>query len=553
MKNTIKLIAIIAITAVIGFAFITCDDGNNNGGTIPTGTPIKTLTGITAEYEPTTELFPDTTHDTLKEGLTVKAQYSDNTNKTLNDADYSLSGDFTVGESVITVSYTEGGVTKTATFKITVDPLTHEHNWQFKKEITPATCTDTGEEQWECSVISTPHHEDRETAALGHIWEWEVDTPSVGIDTQVCSRCSQEGETRYVFATVTDMTAFLSNPATDSNTLDTPYNIKLNVASLPWTTTNAAQTALSDKYVNLDLSGSTLTTIGGNAFRGCTGLADITIPASVTSIGTYAFYGCTGLTGITIPEGVTSIDTYVFYGCTSLASITIPEGVTSIGGNAFDGCTSLASITIPASVTSIGNRVFNNCTGLTSIIVDTNNSNYSSEGGILYNKAKTSLIQAPLIGITGTVTIPASVTSIEQGAFYGCTSLTSVTIPNSVTSIGNGAFQNCTGLTSVTITEGVTSIGEQMFMNCASLASVTIPNSVTSIGARAFYGCTSLTSVTFEGTILSTGFYNGAGVNAVFSGDLRAKFYTGDSANGVPGTYIITGGTAANPVWTKQS
>ena len=82
-----------------------------------------------------------------------------------------------------------------------------------------------------------------------------------------------------------------------------------------------------------------------------------------------------------------------------------------------------------------------------------------------------------------------SVTSIGDGAFRYCSSLTSVTIPNSVTSIGNFAFNECSGLTSVTIPNSVISIGNYAFNECSGLTSVTIPNSVTSIGYYAFRYC----------------------------------------------------------------
>ena len=84
-------------------------------------------------------------------------------------------------------------------------------------------------------------------------------------------------------------------------------------------------------------------------------------------------------------------------------------------------------------------------------------------------------------------------------------SFTRFTIPNSVTSIGDYAFYCCTGLTSVTIPDSVTSIGDYAFYGCTGLTSVTIPDSVTSIGYWAFYGCSGLTSAYFYGNAPSMG------------------------------------------------
>ena len=89
---------------------------------------------------------------------------------------------------------------------------------------------------------------------------------------------------------------------------------------------------------------------------------------SVTSIGNNAFYGCTGLTSVTIPNSVTSIGNNAFYGCSGLTSVTIGNSVTSIGSSAFSGCSGLTSVTIPGSVTSIGFEAFYGCSGLTIVI-----------------------------------------------------------------------------------------------------------------------------------------------------------------------------------------
>jgi hypothetical protein len=146
--------------------------------------------------------------------------------------------------------------------------------------------------------------------------------------------------------------------------------------------------------------------------------------------------------------------------------------------------------------------VFRSCTSLTTITVATNNPNYSSEDGILYNKTKTEIVAYP--SASGNVTIPSSVTTIGIGAFKGCDDLIGITIPG-VTSIGDGAFSWCASLTNITIPSGVMSIDYQAFANCTSLASITIPSSVTSIGEQAFINCTSLASITIPAGVMSVG------------------------------------------------
>ena len=216
----------------------------------------------------------------------------------------------------------------------------------------------------------------------------------------------------------------------------------------------------------------------------------------VRGIGFGAFSCCSNLTSVTIPSSVTSIGNQAFAKCVGLTSVKIPSSVTSIGEEAFEDCAGLVSLTIPSSVTSIGDSAFSGCRGLKFFTVDPKNQTYSSINGLLCSKDGRTLVQY----VIGDGTIPPCVTSIGEGAFSGCSGLTSLTIPSSVTSIGERAFAYCSGLTSVTIPSSVTNVMRGAFAGCSDLTSVTIPSSVTSIGKWAF-GWSGLTSVTIPSSV----------------------------------------------------
>ena len=339
-----------------------------------------------------------------------------------------------------------------------------------------------------------------------------------------------------------------------------------------------------------------VTTIGENAFEGCTGLTRVTIPKGVTTIEKDAFSDCADLTTITVAEqnpSYTSVDGVLFDSGTTMliqypagksGSYTIPEGVTAIGqeiGKAgFSGCTRLTSVTIPKSVTSIGDNAFSGCSSLTAIHVTAPNSSFSSVDGVLFSHDATDLIRYP-VAKSGAYKIPKNVTSVEIGAFSDCTGLTSITIPSGLTSLYDsdfGVFSGCTSLRAIHVTapnssfssvdgvlfnsgatvlirfpagragsyvipNGVTAFGQNAFEKCASLTSLTIPGSVKYIGSNSmfdekdwFEDCSGLTSVIFTGSAPAMGtspFHNAASGFKIYYPD-GATGFTSPMWNGYP-------------------
>ena len=303
--------------------------------------------------------------------------------------------------------------------------------------------------------------------------------------------------------------------AYDFQSGDLYYNITSSFEPFTVEVTNNGTYTLTSAVIpsSVEYNGITyaVTSIGQDAFYACTSLTSISIPNSVTTIGYLAFTGCSSLTSISIPKSVTEIGktqyggTYrgpVFTYCPALTSIvveegnpiydsrdncnaiietatntliagcqntTIPNSVTSIGDYAFNGCSSLTSITIPNHITNIQSNPFLSCSSLATIVVESGNPIYDSRDNC------NAIIQ------TTTNTLIA-----------GCQN---TTIPESVTSIGNSAFYRCSSLTSITIPEGVTSIEPFTFYGCSSLTSINIPENVTSIGDGAFWGCSSLNAI----------------------------------------------------------
>ena len=270
-----------------------------------------------------------------------------------------------------------------------------------------------------------------------------------------------------------------------------------------------------------------VTSIGDKAFYECSSLQSVTIPDSITSIGENTFSYCSSLQSVYI-EDLTKWFAIDFKNnasnplyCTAdlylngekVVDVTVPAGTTEIGTQ-LRGCTSLLKVTIPDSVTSIGNTAFYSCSSLQRVTIPDSVTNIGSSAF-----SNCSSLQS--------VTIPDSVTSIGDWAFSDCSSLQSVTIGDSVTNIGKYAFSYCSRLRSVTIPDGITSIGDSAFFDCSSLQSVTIPDGVTSIEYGAFRYCSSLQSVTIPDSVTSIGdvaFYKCSSLQSVYIEDLTKWF-----------------------------
>ena len=452
MKNIIRLLGIIVLTAIIGFFLVSCGDsggGDPEEGNLfaakPVASPVGgdytaaqtvTLTTTTAEAAiyytidgtvPTASStlysgpIPISTTTTLK-AIAIK---SGMTNSSIMIETYII----TPPGQVVQPMATPAGGNYATTQTVTLTTTTGEADIYYTLDGAVPTASST--------LYSGPIPISTTTTLKAIAVKTGMTNSSIMTETY-------DFTDMEIFKGIADYLAAQSGGGSAADPVN--LTVQMNLGNM--TSANSGWQQLlaviesAGKFVNLDLS---LCTMTGTEFNpdytvttGKNKIVDIALPDTATSIpnvGNPLFENFTVLKSFS-GVGLNIIGDYAFNNCTNLALTSLPAGLSYIGFAAFNGCTSLVLSSLPAGLTSIGGS-----------------------------------------------------------AFAACTRLTLTSLPTGLISIGNEAFAN-TGLTQITLPVGINTIGEGAFFICRSLIEVTLPTGTYSIGEATFYGCTDLVLVT---------------------------------------------------------
>ena len=210
--------------------------------------------------------------------------------------------------------------------------------------------------------------------------------------------------------------------------------------------------------------------IGNQAFRGCYGLTEVTIPAGVEKLGEAVFAECDTLLKATILASLSALPSYTFMNCSKLKEVNLPNSVLSVNYQSFKGCKQLTSITLPTGLTTIGPSAFQDCDHLTSI------------------------------------TYPTTLTTIDGYAFSRCTTLDDIFFPASLKTIGNYAFEDCTNIETLQFEGTPKEIGNFVFSGCRNLdrGTVNAPRLMPQIKKNTYFGVANTMTVIVDDDVRAT-------------------------------------------------
>ena len=252
--------------------------------------------------------------------------------------------------------------------------------------------------------------------------------------------------------------------------------------------------------------------IGNQCFQNNKVIKTLILPARITSIGNNAFNGCTALQTATMP-GVTKVNQGTFSGCTSLVDVDCPNLKNIASYGAFQNCTSLVELKVAADMTSFSSDTFRGCTSFTTLYT---NDATKVVGHVQLPPGVTSLSSYNFYQTKVTHVFAPSVTSISGNGntFAGNTLLKEVHLPSLRSVTAGAAFSGCTALQTVEISSGLSgTLAANTFSGCTSLESVyqrgnepveglvDLPGGVTKLEWGCFQNCKAIERLVAPGVV----------------------------------------------------
>lgn len=310
------------------------------------------------------------------------------------------------------------------------------------------------------------------------------------------------------------------------------------IAPKPNVVSIAPEAFKESQYVTLDLSGfSNLKYIESYAFAYNKSIVEVTLPASLSEIKDNAFKGSSiKKINLSACSNISRIWQYAFANCEALNTITFATFTSTndmavklaINDYAFSGCTKLVTLSLPENLGTLDSYAFKGCTALTTV-------NFVANAKFITPETTGGEDPAP------EAYDPAGlVTTIGDGAFMNCTSLTTITLPYFIARIGNSAFENCTALATFTTMDGadkktaaLRTIGDRAFFGNTSLNNVDVNTTkgVNTIGVSAFENCGQLATINLSGvTRFAEGVFRNAKALKSVTMSASASIYVGQEA-----------------------